>query len=236
MTRSDFSLAELAAYLHLTPQQVERLIQREALPGRRVAGNWRFSRADIHHWMEQRMGLLDAEELEAVEKRLSRDDPVIRPGTLGQMLPLAAIAVPLHARTKNSVIAEVVELAAGTGLLWDADRMVEAVRQREELLSTALDNGVALLHPRRPLAFVLAEPLLALGITSQGIPFGGGRTLTDIFFLICSVDDRGHLQTLARLSRIVSVPDNLASLRRAPDALSAREALIAAEAALDGTP
>ncbi len=47
----------LAAFLHLTPAQVGRLADRGKLPGRKVGGQWRFSPAEIHHWMEQRIGL-----------------------------------------------------------------------------------------------------------------------------------------------------------------------------------
>ena len=96
--------------------------------------------------------------------------------------------------------------------------MAEAVRSREQLHSTALDNGVALMHPRRPLTSILAEPVIALGISPQGIPFGGRGQLTDIFFLICSTDDRGHLRTLARLSRLIGSDELLDALRQAPSA------------------
>ena len=65
---------------------------------------------------------------------------------------------------------EMVELATRTGMLWDPVRMIEAVQAREQLQSTAMPNGVALLHPRRPLADVLGEPLLALGVSPQGAP------------------------------------------------------------------
>ena len=88
------------------------------------------------------------------------------------MLPLEAIAIPLPARTRNSVIDSMVELAAATGWLWDPKAMAEAVRSREEMHSTALENGVALLHPRRPMAKILSQPFLALGVTTTGIPFG----------------------------------------------------------------
>ena len=78
-----------------------------------------------------------------------------------------------------------VEVAARTGWLWDPEKVVEAVRQREEMHPTALDNGVALLHPRRPLPGILGQAFVALGVSSQGIPFGGSRSaMTDIFFLI----------------------------------------------------
>ena len=50
--------------------------------------------------------------------------------------------------------------------------MADAVRAREDMMPTALDIGVALLHPRRPLASILDRPLLALGRTDRGIPFG----------------------------------------------------------------
>ena len=122
---------------------------------------------------------------------------------ISELLPVEAIAIPLHARTRNSVIESMVELAAGTGLLWDPKEMAEAVRSREDMHPTALENGVALLHPRRPMPKILAQPLLALGVTVTGIPFGGASSLTDVFFLICSTDDRVHLRVLARLEPAV---------------------------------
>jgi len=212
----DFDVPSLASYLHLTPAQVSRLADRGKLPGRRISGQWRFSRAEIHHWLEDKIGVSDGLELVQVEDVLERaenasgDDVV----SIAERLPLRAIAVPLEARTRNSVINAMVKLAMGTGLLWDAGRMADAVRQREELHPTALDNGVALLHPRRPMNSILAEPVLALGRTYQGIPFGGaGGQLTDIFFLVCSVEDRGHLRLLARLSRLIAAPDFVTELR-----------------------
>jgi PTS system nitrogen regulatory IIA component len=120
-----------------------------------------------------------------------------------------------------------VELATRTGQLWDPAKMADAVRAREELLPTVQDNGVALLHPRRPLPGILGQPLLAFGRTERPIPFGGGRgTTADLFFLICSVDDRGHLQTLARLSRMLSDSAFLAALRAVPDASAARRLIV----------
>ena len=109
--------------------------------------------------------------------------------------------------------------------------MTEAVRVREELHPTALDNGVALLHPRRPLASILAEPLLALGRTTQGIPFGGrGGALTDVFFLICSTEDRGHLRILARLSRLIGDSAFMTELRNQPEPAAVRQLIRHTEA------
>jgi PTS system nitrogen regulatory IIA component len=214
MSHEDFDINGLATHLHLTRDQVLRLVERGKLPGRRIAGQWRFARAEVHHWWEERIGQSGEAELARVETVLQKNGShVAEDISLAEALSEEAIAIPLAARTRHSVITEMAALAGRTGKLWDIPRMEEAIRSREQLYSTALDNGVALLHPRRPLASVLSEPFLALGVSAQGIPFGGSRTLTDVFFLICSTEDRWHLRTLARLSRLLTDDSFVAELR-----------------------
>jgi nitrogen PTS system EIIA component len=236
MADEDFDVDRLATYLHLMPAAVVKLAERGKLPGRRVGGTWRFSAAEIHHWMEDRIGLSGDEELVSVEGALDRirgqdsSDEV----SIGALLRPEAVAVPLAARTRTSVITQMAQLAAGTHLLWDAEAMADAIRAREEMHSTALDNGVALLHPRRPMATILAEAILALGITPGGIPFGNEGRLTDIFFLICSTSDHEHLRILARLSRVINDSDLLAALRAASDAADAHRLIAARESVIRG--
>ena len=219
MSHQDMSFTELAEYLHLGTQQVERLMSREDLPARRVAGEWRFSKAEIHQWLEDRLGVYGDKELAQVEGAMERHS-----AHSSELLPLSElirpelVRIPLPARTRDSVIREMVAIGTEAGLLWDPERMADALRAREELMSTAMDNGVAILHPRRPQDSILAEPFVALGITSQGIPFGGGRILTDVFFCVASTSDRGHLSTLARISRLLQREGFLHELRAATDA------------------
>jgi PTS system nitrogen regulatory IIA component len=234
MPYRDFDVPGLARYLHLAPQQVVKLAERGKLPGRKVSGEWRFAKPDIHHWFEHRIGLSDEIELLKVETVLQESAPTENEQDvcIAEMLPREAIAVPLCARTRNSVIDSMVELAAQTGMLWDAKAMAEAVKAREDMHTTALENGVALLHPRRPMAKILSQPLLALGCTSSGIPFGGAAALTDVFFLICSMEDRVHLRVLARLSRILASAGFLGALHQAGNAEEARQAIVDAETKL----
>jgi nitrogen PTS system EIIA component len=219
MAEEDFDVAALASYLHMLPAQIIKLADRGKLPARRVGGDWQFSRAEVHHWLEDRIGLSDDSELAELETSLERADKMAEGEiSIAALLPLDAIAVPLAARTRNSVISDMCQLAANTGLLWDAAKMADAVAAREAMHPTALDIGVALLHPRRPQSSILGEAVLALGITGRGIPFGGASGLTDVFFLICSTNDHEHLRILARLSRMISDADWLSALREAPDA------------------
>jgi len=234
MADEDFDVDRLAAYLHRMPAEIVKLAERGKLPGRSVAGAWRFSAAEIHHWMEERIGLSDDDQLASVEGELDRhgkhaeDDEI----SIGRLLHLESIAVPLLAKTRGSVITTMAELAAASHLLWDVGAMADAVRAREAMHSTALDNGVALLHPRRPLPNILAEAVLALGITPSGIPFSNDGRLTDVFFLICSTSEHEHLRILARLSRLINDVYFLADLRAADDALDARDLIVARDVAV----
>jgi PTS system nitrogen regulatory IIA component len=238
MADDSFDIASLAAYLHMMPAQVTRLAERGKLPGRRIGGQWRFTRPEVSQWLEERMGLSGDEELAAMEGRLRRDDShgasVI---DLAELLPMETVAVPLAARTRASVIKAMCELAAASGRLWDVERMADAVSQRESMAPTALENGIALLHPRRPQSSILDQAVIALGITSGGIPFGGGpggSGLTDIFILIAATSDHEYLRTLARVSRIVNDRDWTSTLRAAPDAFAARELIMQRDSEITG--
>jgi PTS system nitrogen regulatory IIA component len=222
MAQDDFDIDRLAAYLHMMPNAVQKLAERGKLPGRRIGGDWRFSTAEIHHWLENRIGLSDEEELVHVEGALDNAsvESDVEQVSIANLLKLEAIEIPLDVRTRGSVVGRMTEIAARTNLLWDAAKMADAVRAREEMHSTALDNGVALLHPRRPMPGILAEALLALGISPGGIPFGSNGRLTDIFFLICSTSDYEHLRILARLSRVINDQDFLTAMREAHNPVS----------------
>jgi excisionase family DNA binding protein len=45
------TLAEAAAYLRLPEAEVVELVRSQGLPGRSIAGEWRFLKAAIQHWL-----------------------------------------------------------------------------------------------------------------------------------------------------------------------------------------
>ncbi len=215
-TMEDFDINSLSAHLHLTPDQVKKMAERNKLPGRRIGGQWRFSQAEIHQWFEQRIGLSDDRELVEVEKvfEIQSQKQAVDEFHIPDLLNVNNIAMPLPARTKSKVISKICELATASGTLWEPGKMAEAIARREQLHPTALENGVALLHPRRPMPNAMGEAFIALGVTHSGIPFGGPRgCLTDIFFLIGSTSEPVHLRVLARLSRLIQMPETLDNIR-----------------------
>ncbi len=231
MPHSNLNMVQLCRYLHLPEIRVKKLVDKGVIPGRRVNGEWVFSRDEVNRWLEQRIGESDDAELADVETALERHESSDSPVQISKLIPEGGIALPLQAKTRDSAIRSMVALGMETGLLWDANALTQAVKQREELHSTALDNGVALLHPRRPLPSIMEEAFIVLGMMPSGIPFGGGfDNKTDVFFLICSQNDRGHLRTLARLSRILTWPKFLDRLREAENETEIRALIAEVEA------
>jgi PTS system nitrogen regulatory IIA component len=224
-------MEQLAAYLQRDVREVGKLASRGHLPGHKVGGQWRFARAEINQWIEKQMPSLSEKELSNLESSGARGDEPL----LSNLLSEASIAVPLAASTRASVLKELVNLAEQTWQVYDPEAVLEAIRQREEMASTALPSGVAIPHPRRPLPNALAESVIAFARTATGIPFGdphGG--LTDLFFLVCCRDDRTHLRVLARLTRLFLRPGFLDELRAAQTPAEAWETIARAEQELTG--
>lgn len=47
------TVREVAAYLNVDDKTVYRLAKKGELPGFKVAGTWRFRKADIDEWIDQ---------------------------------------------------------------------------------------------------------------------------------------------------------------------------------------
>lgn len=212
MPHEMMNLEQLADYLRRDVREVTKLASRGHLPGQKVSGQWRFARAEINHWLETQLPGYSDEQLSNLETHYATDlEPLI-----ATLLTPETTAVPLPASTRASVLRELVRLAEQTWHVFDPEAIHEAIRQREELGTTALPSGVAFPHPRRPMPSILGESVIACGRTASPIPFGAARGgLTDVFFLVCCRDDRTHLRVLARLSRLLLRPGFLDQLRDA---------------------
>jgi len=232
MPYRSMSIEEFARHVGLDVRDVRRLADRDRLPGHKVAGQWRFNRAQVTEWLQQEMPILAEARLVAIERSMSGtsahtlDEARL---TVTPLIGLDGVDVAFPARTKTSVLGELVKLADRTGLLYDGDGLLTALDQRESLCSTALPIGIAIPHPRQPMPYVSAEQLICVGRSAKGIGFGapgGGRT--HLFFLICCHTDRYHLHVLARLMRILEEAnvDHLLEVETGREML---EALISAE-------
>ena len=234
MSRDFMTIDELIRQLGRNRRSVEKLVSRGRIPSRRVAGEWRFNRSEIRHWLENELRDLDEEALAHVEQthQSSGLDPRL---PITQLISSETVQVPLDAGTKPSVLQSLVEVAGRTFHVLEAAAVLEAVRRRESVMSTGFENGVAIPHPRNPLPEAISESVVAFGRTLSGIPFGAPRRqLSDMFFLVLARDSRTHLQILARLGRLMQTPRFVDDLRSAETSSDAFVVICEADAAIGG--
>ncbi len=217
MPYRSLTIQEVAQMLGADVRRVERMAQRGEIPCQKIRGQFRFNRAQITEWLQQEMGGMSHDHLAGVDagmteqRQTQQDEAIIAP-----LLRPDAVTTQLGSRTKDSTLRELVSLAAETGLVVDERALLDAVLHREELCSTAMEGGIAIPHPRRPLPDAISEPILVVARTPQGIAFGApdGR-MTTLLFLTASQDDRHHVHVLARLCRMLHDDKFVARLEEA---------------------
>lgn len=115
----------------------------------------------------------------------------------------SAILPALNATSKESVVRQMVESLAGTGVFRgnDPEEIVRAILKRELLGSTGIGKGVAIPHTKHP----SVEKLVAtIAVAPAGVAFDSldGNPVY-IFVLLISPQDRPgeHLRALENVSK-----------------------------------
>ena len=229
MSHEMFTIDELSRHLGRDRREIEKLASRGRIPGRKVGSVWQFQSMEITRWLEKEMRDYSSTQLRNVELN-QRSEDVCSDLPVSSILHVDTVQVPLKGRTRRSILEELVEVAGRTWQVWSPSDILKAVQEREELFSTAYPGGVAIPHPRNPLPNALGQSIVTFGRTYSGIPFGAGHAgLTELFFLVLCMDTKTHLQIVARLGRMLQLPNFLEQLRETDDASSAHAAICAAD-------
>ena len=122
--------------------------------------------------------------------------------TLLEILSGKSVIVGLKGDTKREILEEIVE-AVDEGKITDRQKVLDAVLQREEIMSTGIGHGIAIPHGKSESVKELGG---VLGIKREGIDFDSldGKPTHLFFLLVSPLDVSGpHIKALARISRIL---------------------------------
>jgi nitrogen PTS system EIIA component len=113
------------------------------------------------------------------------------------------IILELKARTKDELLRELAAAAQRLCPAAQADTVLRVLREREQIGSTGVGNGIAIPHGKLP---GLPKLLLCFGRSSRGIPFETkDRLPVHLVVMILSPENMAaeYLQTLGRISRLL---------------------------------
>lgn len=226
------SLDEVAYHLNLSKTNVEQLVQRKEIPFEQQGGRVIFRLLEVDAWASARLLGLSDKQLTDYHKVTSTKAHNLsdRHAIIPDVVRASYIDPALKSKTKSSIIRDMVKLADATGLLNYPDDLRQNIEEREKMCSTALAGGIALLHAKNHEPYLAEDSFIVLGRAIHPVPFGSpdGQT-TDLFFLLCSQDERIHLHVLARICMMAYHTSLLIRLREAADAEEMLQTLIAAE-------
>jgi mannitol/fructose-specific phosphotransferase system IIA component (Ntr-type) len=124
------------------------------------------------------------------------------------MLSPASINLDLKSSDQDSVLAELVaqvpELAEQPAA---RQTLLNALREREQLHTTAIGDGIAIPHARNGLVGLVNHSVIVFGRHKAGIPYDAEDKLpARLFFLLIAPTVTQHLAVLARLTLLLRDP------------------------------
>ena len=201
------SLTQAAEHVHMDASELKHFAQRGEIEAEKRGDDWYFEHRTLDEWAQRNLLTVGKRDLE----RVQRADL-----TLENLFRADAIDLDLGAKAKAGVIRDMSELAVKSGLVYDTDGLYAELAAREEAASTAIGNGVALLHPRYHDPYFFEESFIAYGRSSRGVFFGApDDEPTHHFFLICSTNHEEHLHLLAKLALLARKSEFLEALASA---------------------
>jgi excisionase family DNA binding protein len=232
MPHRQLSFKEACARLRIPEQTLRDAVKYGEVPCRKQGSEPVFKASELDAWASARILALSPKALlpehtasTRMEVKEVKDDIL-----LPQLLKVEYIDLDFRAKTRKSVIRDLVDAADEKGLLCDPADLLNQLEERESVSSTALPGGIAIPHPHHPDPYLIMEPFMLIARARKPIWFGAeDDSPTDLFILLCCGEGMSHLHVLARLCMMVRETEILDALRSAESPEVAADALFAAE-------
>ena len=136
--------------------------------------------------------------------------------------------VDLKGESKEDLISELVNSLVVGDSITDRDQVLQAVLDREKIMSTGIGDGIAIPHGK---SAAVTELVAAMGTQRRGVDFDAldGEPAFVFFLLVSPANVSGpHIKALARISRLLK---NDAFKKKLIEANSAEEIIATIEVA-----
>ena len=195
------TVRDVSELLDVSEKTVYRWVNDRKLPGYRMSGQYRFSRAEVLEWATANKINLS---LGALQEAEHPDHPL---PPLPEALQAGGIFYRIGGADVASALRSVIEVVRLPDEV-DREFLLQVLLAREQLASTGIGDGIAIPHARNPIVLHVEKPLVSLCFLEQPIDFGAldARPVQALFTLI-SPTVRVHLHLLSRLSFALRDPE-----------------------------
>jgi PTS system nitrogen regulatory IIA component len=195
------TIRQLSEYLMVSEKTIYRMLDRSLLPAVRVGAQWRFRKRDVDAWLDEQVRKVEVGGQKAVLEELAPSEIDLHP----LLLP-ANVFLDVPPMSRDELLTWIVmraTLDAGV----DRHALVESLRAREELCSTALVKDAAFPHPNEPSHFGFARKRILVAVPREPVSFNdphGHRPRVVVVVLARTV--QGYLLTISRAVKLFGNP------------------------------
>lgn len=227
----DLKIKDVAELLNVSETTIRRWLSEEKIPAYRLNHQFRFSRIEIENWvMGRKTGNADEtnhpfSKKESSERKYSLNSEKTKQAlqkktgmqqfSLFRALHHGEVYHNVLGTDKEALIRESMRQSA-QHFDYDADVITDLLLDRESLMPTSLNHGIAVPHTRD---FLFKEPYDIINVVypQKPIEYGAldGKPVHTLFFLF-ACEDKRHLHLLAKLAHLVSEESSRQFLQTKP--------------------
>ncbi|MBT3168317.1 MAG: PTS transporter subunit EIIA [Candidatus Cloacimonetes bacterium] len=205
MENNLLTLKKAASLLKVTDSVISEMINSGVFQITTERGVKKIKKEEIDDWLAN----LKESELEdlALKKSIKR---------FGDYFCKTNILTKFDANNKYEAIGEMAKFTKQQKIVKDHRWLYKVLIAREELISTAIGDGVALLHPRQIRTTKIEKPTILLGRSTTAIEFDAiDEKPVDLFFVLLLHNDAQHLFAISYLSRLLRDRKIIEKIRKA---------------------
>jgi len=193
MSKEYLTLRQAAAYLKVTDSVIREMTKSKVFVAKKIGNTYKIDKAEVDEWLAK----LNEREVEHLALRRS----VCK---FSDYFKLKFIHLDFAADNKYEAIGEMSKRAKDLKIVRDHRWLYQVVVAREELVSTAIGKGVALLHPRHFHPSKVKKPSILFGRSAAGIEFDAiDNKPVNLFFMLLLHDDIQHLFSISYISKLL---------------------------------
>ncbi len=198
------TIKEVGELLQVNQRTILRMIQNEKIPALKIGNQWRFHPVHLEQWILQG-GVTDN----------GNQNPSWITEEEFQLFSPHRVLLDIEAEDVDDVFKHMVHVLVECGHLLHSEIFLQALKEREQIATTGIGQGVALPHAWHTINDLFRTPLIVAARLDKAVDFNAvDEQPVDLVFMLCTPRNRTHLRLLSQLTSNLKDKDLLDALRK----------------------
>lgn len=188
----ELRIHDIVNLLNVPEKKVHKWIKEKSIPFETINHEYRFNITKLEEWVLENRMPVTQQFLDLVSTGI--------PMKLSELITRGGILYDVPGTTMKDALTSCVSLMKKSADMTN-DMLLSSLLEREELLPTAVGNGIAIPHPRNPLITnVTSEQVTLAYLNSELDTVTPDNIPVHALFIVLSANHRRHLEILSRLA------------------------------------